>query len=372
MFRQPVAVGAASDVATSSLLWRYAGQLHLSVAIQARFSLEQDAALRPRSFGPPDALSAAASDPVPYRPACDVWLIGHCHTRALSPMSPITTRLAIYRSAQVLIDHSLRAIEGSDVGIAGYGPRRNSALADLEADGVLEIPRGFEWTMLHSAQPSQRVAFLHGDEMLLVEGMLPARPRLRCRVPQVRAAAAIWQRGSKPHDPRHPLDLALDTLGIDSDSGDCVLVWRGYVPIDDDTAPRRMLVAAGLEGEGFPPIDWHEAWVIANAAAMVAMASTSGTLDLADVAPPAHAAPPSSGPLREESTLDIEDPQEQANDPAALPFRSAVEGGSRPPPPAPPKGRPRAATLETIEAPPGARGPATPFEAPAPFDDGKK
>jgi hypothetical protein len=364
MIRQPVAVGAVGDVATSSLFWRYAGQLHLTVALQARFSLEQDAAVARLPIGANDALRAAAGDAVPYRPACDVWLIGHCHGRPLTPTSPIITRLAVFRGAQALVEHQLRVTEGSDVGVAGYGPRRQSAMAELDSGGVLEIPRGFDWNLLQAAHPNQRVPFLHGDEMLFVEGLMPGRPRVRCRIPQARAVATLWPRGGKPNENGHALPLALDTLGVDCDSGTCVMVWRGYLPVDGEEVAPRLLIAAGLEGEGSGAIDWHEAWVLANAAAVVAAASTSGTLDLSFEPAPLTPAVSSRRPTSEETTLEVEETGDGTPEGRApLPFRASPVSAPPPPPlPTPVRGRPRAATLETIETAPGPTRPATPFE----------
>lgn len=263
---EPLAIGAVGDVATSSLLWRYSGQLHLCVAVRASFLLV-DGGVAQRDAATRVAALAAADDRVPYRQGCDVWMVGHCNAKPLSPTAPLTTRIELRGGRDQLLDKQHRLMQGSDLGGAGYGPRRTGSwLAELDTDGVVEIPRNFDWTKLHAAPPSQRVRYLEGGEHLSIDGVLADRAKMRSQIPRVGGVARIWGRGSRPTDAGYAIHLVADTLGIDGDTGCFTIVWRGSFPIDDVTVPRRLIIAAGVADEA--PVDWEQAWVMANTAAL--------------------------------------------------------------------------------------------------------
>jgi hypothetical protein len=91
-----VHVRAEGPVAAGAMLWRYRGQLHLTAIVKATFSIAQGGAV---SVVAPEELHA--SDRVPFRPLCDVTLVGSAHP-------PAVARFGLRRD-EVLIDKALHA-----------------------------------------------------------------------------------------------------------------------------------------------------------------------------------------------------------------------------------------------------------------------
>ena len=56
---------------------------------------------------------------------------------------------------------------------------------------VAEIPSPFDWSYFQAAPVDQRTDFLGGDEWIVLEGLHPALPLLRTRLPGVRGMARI-------------------------------------------------------------------------------------------------------------------------------------------------------------------------------------
>jgi hypothetical protein len=289
MIRAPLAVGAVGDVLATSLMWRYGGQLHLCVTVRARYALVDDGVAE-RIATQGVANLAPADDVVPYRDSCDVWMVGHCHGQPLSPDAPMTTRLSLLGGREQLLDRQHRLLKGSDLGVAGYGPRRtNKRLEELIVSDVVEIPRSFDWSKLHATPPNQRVRYLEGGEHITIENVLE-QGKMRCRLPHAAGEAQIWSRGSRPTDAGYPIHLAADTLGIDADTASMTIVWRGSFPIDDAAVPARLIIAAAVREND--AIDWEEGWVMANTAALAEGAATGSTLELTpDVKPERPAVP---------------------------------------------------------------------------------
>lgn len=289
MTTEPLAIGGVGDVATSSLLWRYGGQLHMCVSVRARYRLVDDA-VAPREAVRDCAALSAADDRVPYRQSCDVWMVGACNAKPIKEGAPLTTHLTISRTREQLLDRQHRLMHGGDLGVAGYGPRRTTKwLGDLTQDGVVEIPPSFDWTKLHAAPPSQRIPFLGGGERLLLENILASRAKMRCRIPNAVGEARIWGRGAQSGDPGYPIHLVADTLGIDADSESFTVVWRGSFPIDDVGAPERMMIGAAVtDGE---EIDWNEGRIMASTVILAARTVSGGTLELAHQSQQAPAVP---------------------------------------------------------------------------------
>jgi hypothetical protein len=111
----PASIAAIGPVTTGSLLWRGAGQLHLTIIVKAALALEHE---RPMPLLAPPAIAvrdahhggdptrslATASDLVPYRARADVWLTGHAHAPGAEQVSALVARLALYRGRQAILD----------------------------------------------------------------------------------------------------------------------------------------------------------------------------------------------------------------------------------------------------------------------------
>ncbi len=322
----PTAVSAIGPTAVGSLLWENHGQIHLSVAVKARFALRHNAPMliaKAQPLAVADAHDGAnptrslvcASDMVPYRPMADVWLTGHAHAPRARSVAVSVVRLALYRGPQVLLDKVLHVVgdraaeattpepfvkmplvyerayggagfDGNPVGVgaagstklpnfvhpehpdrvAGLGPisrywkvRRGSV--DGETRRLLEreiprVPEGFDWEYFHAAPKDQRVAFLSGDEWLVLDGVHPNMLRMQSRLPKARGVARVLS--VRGHDQGDALAMVADALAIDADEQTCSITWRGSMVVESLEQLGDILVAGAVEVAG-RAVDWDEA-----------------------------------------------------------------------------------------------------------------
>lgn len=257
----------------------------------------------------------ATTDLVPFLRQADVVLTGHAHAPGGAPVPTLAVRLAVLRE-RVLLDKALlvvgdrrgdgppqpfarmpltyeRAYGGIGwkdnpfgVGTGGRGAQPNvihpedaqrtagfapiargwparKQLLGAEARRAMEEPiplvaDGVDWAYFQAAPPDQRVEHLRGDEWIVLEGVHPGLPRIRSRLPGVRAAARIHGLRESAPPFGWPLDLVADTLRIDADEQRCSVTWRGMVPVRDEAhaAAMHVLVALARQGE---EIAWPEA-----------------------------------------------------------------------------------------------------------------
>ncbi|MGQ9366159.1 DUF2169 family type VI secretion system accessory protein [Azospirillum sp. ST 5-10] len=103
-------------------------------------------------------------------------------------------------------------------------------------------PADFDWSFHNAAPDDQQIdGYLRGDEVLVFEGMHPVLRPYRTQLPglAVRCFADANERG----DGLTALSMALDTLWVDVDAEEAVLVWRGLAP--PQVAEGGLLVTAG-------------------------------------------------------------------------------------------------------------------------------
>jgi len=96
------------------------------------------------------------------------------------------------------------------------------------------LPLDFDWSHYNATAPDQWFdGYLRGDEPLEFENMHPEHPVYRSRLPGVRPRLFLEQLVRKLNDEvafrEVPLDL--DTLWVDMDKEQLVLVWRGRAPV---------------------------------------------------------------------------------------------------------------------------------------------
>jgi len=96
------------------------------------------------------------------------------------------------------------------------------------------LPLDFDWSHYNATAPDQWFdGYLRGDEPLLFENMHPENPVYRSQLPGVRPRLFLEQLVQKLSDEiafrEVPLDL--DTLWVDMDREQLVLVWRGRAPV---------------------------------------------------------------------------------------------------------------------------------------------
>ncbi|MFO0760468.1 MAG: DUF2169 domain-containing protein [Byssovorax sp.] len=155
---------------------------------------------------------------------------------------------------------------------------------------IAELPDEVDPTYFHAAPEDQRLPRIFGDELIALEHLNAALPRLETRLPQVSAAARIYT----PDGVELALGLDADMLLIDGDREVCSLVFRGNLPVHDESLLPDVTVlgAFSLSGE---PIRWPTpeerraqgtpSPVPSAAASRPADFSVTQTLDDADVEP---------------------------------------------------------------------------------------
>lgn len=342
----------------------------------------------------PTASIRAASDLAPFRPRADVTVVGHACAPPGRPAPAMSVRLGIFRGAPIL-DKTLhvfgkraakspetpepfdrmplryeRAFGGwlskeNPVGIgaeqnpaelpsvidprdprrpAGFGPiscfwwDRLRLLGDVSRSAVEapigEIPDDFAWDYFQAAPPDQRVAFLHGDEWIVLDGMHPALPRVRTQLPSARAVARAYPWDAAGPGQPHEIELAADTLAIDADEQRCAVVWRGSLALPrGEQSLGEIRIAAGLGVLGAPHVwpdprelSWQEA---AAASPQVAADEGARTAVLADPERPRGPATPfvEAGA----STVHLSEEEQDASARRSVaPFPTAAPGSSAP------------------------------------------
>jgi uncharacterized protein YjbI with pentapeptide repeats len=96
-----------------------------------------------------------------------------------------------------------------------------------------------DYRMYLSAPPDQQLdGFFRGDERLELLHLHPAHPRVACTLPGHRAQAFLVDDEGGLSD----VGLRLDTLVVDADAGQAVLVWRGLSSLPGAALPPALFV----------------------------------------------------------------------------------------------------------------------------------
>lgn len=353
------------------------------------------------------------SDLAPFLPNADVVLTGHACAPADETALGMSVRLAVYRE-QPLLDKSINVLcttkDGDDepfetmplvyerayggVGFAdnpfGLGvaspagqspnlvdpsdpqrvacfgpiargwPNRKKLLgkADRKAlDGpVAEIPEGFNFAYYQAAPQDQQVAYLQGNEWVVLEGMSRAEPQICSCLPSAIGRARVFGLGAGGQG--RALALVADTLRIDADTLTCSVVWRGSFPVPDADTLARLVIHTGID-TAEKAIDWPPPPEIATPAPAPIAAVPVGK----SVPPPAPAAvqPPAPVAVQPPAPVAVQPPAASAVQTPIPAPASAPKVAT--PAPAPKYVRP--AWDRTIELPdqdePIAAAPAVPF-----------
>lgn len=186
----------------------------------------------------------------------------------------------------------------------------------------MEIPSGFDFMFFSSAPADQRVASLRGDEWIILDGLSPQASRTQTQLPSARGRARFEIEGAQGRRTVES-ELALDTVGIDSDRGMMSLVFRGHVAIDESAT--KVMVHAGIE----TPDE-----LFSGPPAHATVTRTTSPTGAARPSMPARRAEPEDLSARDLSAGDDEDGDRGATVVAklsdvrgpALPFRSMPQG----------------------------------------------
>ncbi|WP_438010581.1 DUF2169 domain-containing protein [Sorangium sp. So ce321] len=290
------AVTPLKGAAATAIAWRTQGRHYITVIAKASFAFATDAVMW--RTDPQEILRAEvhhgknparsvrwSGDLAPYLGRADVVFTGDAHAPRGTEVQSLPVRLAVYSAGGWVLDKRLlvrdkgpfrqiplvyeRAVCGADgwenpfdrepmdgpanildlqdpARPAGFAPlaraspvRRRllgstprKALEGPDAD----IPAGFDWSYFQAAPADQRIAFLQGDEWIVLEHLNPAAPRLQMRLPGARGVARIRGLADSAAADGELLELNADTLRIDGVEQRCTVVWRRIFPVADEDA----------------------------------------------------------------------------------------------------------------------------------------
>lgn len=122
---------------------------------------------------------------------------------------------------------------------AGFGPLRRewqhrmSKLGNYKGDYLEKrwpwFAEDFEYDYFNAAHPSlQLEGYLQGDEEIFFENLHPEIPKYHTRLPGIRPRCFLNY--ENPDDFKE-LDLNLDTLWVDAETEQLILVWRGVTQV---------------------------------------------------------------------------------------------------------------------------------------------
>lgn len=94
------------------------------------------------------------------------------------------------------------------------------------------LPEDFDWSHFNAAPRDQQLeGYLRGDEELEFENLHPQHAIYRSRLPGVRARCFLEDRLSSGELRFREAPLVLDTLWVDMDKEELVLLWRGHTDV---------------------------------------------------------------------------------------------------------------------------------------------
>lgn len=98
------------------------------------------------------------------------------------------------------------------------------------------FPADMKWSTFSAAPEALRVkGYLRGDEELLLENLHPQHARYTCRLPGLRVRACLHRvRAVGAAAEFDEVPLHLDTLWIDADREQAVILWRGHHEVESE------------------------------------------------------------------------------------------------------------------------------------------
>jgi hypothetical protein len=241
-------VVSASPLAVGSVLWQAKALDHrLTIVAKATFSLEPGLSvlaadqlpLEPWSPTAPDG--APPSDLAPLKVRADVVVVGGVHPGVVG--SPVLVRLAVGGLEKAL--EVVAQEDGPLPLLAPLGPAGKLRSALVPAGSSFPgswpaepAPEALDRAYFSVAPRDQQLPIIQGDEVLVLDGVLPGRPHLETRLPGISPRVWVETPGGRAQD----LALYADQLVIHSREGVCTVTWRGRVKIDRPEQPGRVLV----------------------------------------------------------------------------------------------------------------------------------
>lgn len=249
--------------------------------------------------------------------------------------------------------------------IAASWPPRRVKLGPLAATwsertvSVYPLPEGFDRSFFMAAPSDQHLEALRADERLVLENLHPDHPRLVTNLAGIVPRATVERPGAAPR----PLELAADTLWIDTDRALCTLTWRGQLPVEHAHEPGRVVVEMVERRRAPSPATAADDETTREGAKRAALGSFVANATASQPGAPAE-------PLSETQApgLLTDASPEWLRSLRGVPAATASQPGAAPPPgpPSPRASEPGAVTPPPFVRPPVAAGPiaAASFETP--------
>lgn len=95
------------------------------------------------------------------------------------------------------------------------------------------FPEDFEWSYFNAAPREQQIEYPEGDESYALAGVAAGGAVLEGRMPEKRPRVFALRMSGELFE----ILLRIDTVWFDADAKKLVVVWRGLVEVDDETAP---------------------------------------------------------------------------------------------------------------------------------------
>jgi uncharacterized protein YjbI with pentapeptide repeats len=256
----------------------------------------------------PGAVTAAMSDPVPFRSMPLTWDRSFGGSR--DPRNPAgrglgETKLADGTMVRLLPNvesrHSLVSSPFDRPTPAGFGPISPSSPERAARTGTYDdrwleqhwpwLPDDFDWTFFNAAPSDQQLPrrFLRGDEPLRFDHMHPDHAGYQCRLAGDRVRLFVRRRRGMDLL-FEQVEMRLDTLFADLDSETVTLVWRGVAPADSmklKEFEEAFVVLEGLTRPLAADLDGYERLYATRKEEIAAMESTElSPIDPIAVTPP--------------------------------------------------------------------------------------
>jgi uncharacterized protein YjbI with pentapeptide repeats len=130
---------------------------------------------------------------------------------------------------------------------AGFGPLNNAWQQRMEKVGTYDdkwlekrwpwFPEDFDWSYFNSAPEELQVSgYLNGDEDLYFENLHPEFSQYRSQLPGLKIRSFLHGQAGIDSDSTHfrEVPMNLDTLSVDMEKEQLVLVWRGVGEVISD------------------------------------------------------------------------------------------------------------------------------------------
>jgi uncharacterized protein YjbI with pentapeptide repeats len=143
----------------------------------------------------------------------------------------------------------------------GFGPIAAAWMARRKLLGAFDpallqapiatLPGHDIFAYFQTAPLDQQIAYLRGDEWIVLDNLHPSLPRLSSRLPGVLGACRLYLPKADGYTPGKPINMRLDTLAIDGDQQRCSLVFRGTFSVaEGERALAGLRIACGVELAG--------------------------------------------------------------------------------------------------------------------------